>query len=216
MTSTGRRPLRRLLVRTAALLIVLLLLAAAWFVPRAGRYLVVEDPLAKSDAIVVLAGSRAERWLEAADLYREGWAPRIILSAGREEDAEVQLRKKGIRFPSDAELARDAMIQLHLPADAIAIMPERLDNTAQEAESVLRTGRAQGWHQLIVVTSKYHTRRASFAVSRALRGSGIRVLVRATRYDTATPDRWWASRADFRFVTSELQKLLAYRLGLGG
>ena len=46
MTSTGRRPLRRLLVRTAAFLIVLLVLAAAWFVPRAGQYLIVEDPLA--------------------------------------------------------------------------------------------------------------------------------------------------------------------------
>ena len=216
MTSTGPRPLRRLLVRTAALLIFLLVLAAAWCLPRAGRYLIVEDPLAKSDAIMVLAGSRVERWLEAVDLYREGWAPRIILSAGREEDAEGLLRKKGITFPSDAELARDAMIQLHVPADAIAIMPGRLDNTAQEAESVRMTARAQGWHQLIVVTSKYHTRRTSFAVSRALRGSGVRVLVRATRYDTATPDRWWSSRADFRFVTSELQKLLAYRLGLGG
>jgi uncharacterized SAM-binding protein YcdF (DUF218 family) len=216
MTSTGHRPLRRLLVRTAALVIILVVLGAAWFLPRAGRYLIVEDPLAKSDAIVVLAGSRVERWLEAVDLYREGWAPRIVLSAGREEEAEALLRQKGIRFPSDAELARDAMIQLHVPADAIAITPERLDNTAQEAESVRMIARAQGWHQLIVVTSKYHTRRTSFAVSRALRGSGIRILVRPTRYDTSTPDRWWTNRADFRFVTSELQKLLAYRLGLGG
>jgi uncharacterized SAM-binding protein YcdF (DUF218 family) len=216
MTSTGRRPLRRLLVRTCAFLLILLVLATAWFLPRAGRYLIVEDPLAKSDAIVVLAGSRVERWLEAVDLYREGWAPRIVLSAGREEDAEVQLRRKGIRFPSDAELARDAMVQLHVPAEAIEIMPQRLDNTAQEAETVRMRAQAQGWHQLIVVTSKYHTRRTSFAVSRALRGSAVRVLVRPTRYDTATPDRWWSSRADFRFVTSELQKLIAYRLGLGG
>lgn len=216
MTSTGRRPLRRLLVRTAAIASVLLVLAAAWCLPRAGRYLIVEDPVAKSDAIVVLAGSRVERWLEAVDLYKEGWAPRIILSAGREEEAEARLRKQGIRFPSDAELARDAMIQLHVPADAIAIMPQRLDNTAQEAETVRSTAAAQGWRQLIVVTSKYHTRRTSFAMSRALRGTGIHVLVRPTRYDPATPDRWWSSRADFRFVTSELQKLLAYRLGLGG
>jgi hypothetical protein len=39
--------------------------------------------------------------------------------------------------------------------------------------------------------------------------------MRASRYDTSAPDRWWTERADFRSVTSELQKLIAYKLGLG-
>lgn len=216
MTSTGPRRLRRLLVRAGALLVILLLLAGVWFFPRAGRYLVVEDSLVKSDAIVVLAGTRVERWLEAVDLYREGWAPRIALSAGPIEDAELQLRERGIRLPTDAELARGAMTQLKVPPEAISILPYSLDNTVQEAEAVRETAAAQGWHQVIVLTSKYHTRRVSFAFSRELRGTGVRALVRATRYDIATPDRWWSRRSDFRYVTSELQKLVAYRLGLGG
>lgn len=216
MTRTGPGRLRRLLVRTGVLLVLLLLLAGVWFFPRAGRYLVVEDSLVKSDAIVVLAGARVERWLEAVDLYREGWAPRIVLSAGPVDDAELRLRDMGIRIPTDAELARGAMIQLKVPAGAISIFPYSLDNTAQEAEAVRVTAAAEGWHQVIVLTSKYHTRRASFAFSRELRGTGVGALMRATRYDIATPDRWWSRRADFRFVTSELQKLVAYRLGLGG
>jgi hypothetical protein len=41
------------------------------------------------------------------------------------------------------------------------------------------------------------------------------VQVRGSRYDEVFPDRWWTHRRDLRYVTSELQKLVAYRLGLG-
>jgi uncharacterized SAM-binding protein YcdF (DUF218 family) len=69
--------------------------------------------------------------------------------------------------------------------------------------------------RVIVVTSKYHTRRARFAFARELKGSNVQIVIRASRYDTAKPERWWTNRADYRYVTSELQKLIAYKLGLG-
>jgi uncharacterized SAM-binding protein YcdF (DUF218 family) len=216
MSRTQARPQRRLLRRFLFLLIVLAVLVGAWFVPRAGRYLVYDDPLSTSDAIVVLAGTHAERWLEAVDLYREGWAPRIVLSQGQVEGAEMLLRKQGVRFPNLAELARDAMLQMKVPESAVVILPDVLDNTAQEAEAVHRRAAADHWRQIIIVTSKYHTRRTKFAFEREFRGAGVSVLVRGTRYDPFEPDGWWTRRPDFRSVTSELQKLLAYRLGLGG
>jgi uncharacterized SAM-binding protein YcdF (DUF218 family) len=216
MITARPRRVRRLLVRAGLVVLALLLLSAAWFVPRAGRYLIVEAPLEKSDAIIVLAGARAERWLESVDLFREGWAPRIVLSPGRTEEAEVRIRQMGVRFPSETELIRDAMVQMHVPAEAVLILSDEVDNTAQEASAAREMALKESWRRIIVVTSKYHTRRTAFAFEREVRGTGIRVLVRANRYDAAAPDRWWASRADFRFVTSELQKLLAYRLGLGG
>lgn len=214
-TAGFQRALRAILraVHVAAFAAVAL---TACFLPFAGRYLVVEDPLERSDAIVVLAGARVERWLEAADLYRSQWAPRIVLSPGRLENAEQQLRTRGVRFPTEAELARDALVQMGIPAGAIDILPGSVDNTAQEAEAAHAALAAAGWRRLIVVTSKYHTRRVSFAFDREFRGSGTQIVMRASRYDEAIPERWWTDRADFRYVTSELQKLLAYRLGLGG
>lgn len=208
----GWRAIRRVVIAAAVLAVI----AALCFLPFAGRYLIVQDPLERSDLIVVLAGARAERWLEAVDLYRNGWAPRILLSPGRLEEAEVRLEQMGIRYPREAELARDAMVQMKIPSEAIAILPESLDNTAQEASAVHRMVTAAGHQRLIVVTSKYHTRRTAFAFSREFRGTPVRVLIRASQYDRARPDRWWTDRADFRYVTSELQKLLIYRLGVGG
>jgi uncharacterized SAM-binding protein YcdF (DUF218 family) len=198
-----------------AILLALAAGALACCLPFAGRYLVVQQPLEKSDAIVVLAGTRAERWLEAVDLFREGWAPRIVVSRGRIESAETHLAALGIRFPQDADLVREAMVQMKVPPDAIILLPESLDNTAQEAASVRRMALASGWSRIIVVTSKYHSRRAGYAFAREFRGTPLRAVMRTTRYDPSVPGRWWASRQDVRFVTSELQKLAAYRLGLG-
>jgi hypothetical protein len=66
------------------------------------------------------------------------------------------------------------------------------------------------------VTSKYHTRRSAFAFRRGLEGTGVQVVMRASRYDLSDPARWWRHRSDLRFVLSEWQKLLAYYLGLQG
>jgi uncharacterized SAM-binding protein YcdF (DUF218 family) len=132
------------------------------------------------------------------------------------ESAEQRLHQMGIRFPADADLARDAMVQMNVPADAILMLPDDLDNTAQEAAATRRLATASGWSRIIVVTSKYHSRRSAYAFAREFGGTPIRVSVRASAYDPSVPNRWWSSRADFRFVTSELQKLVAYHLGLGG
>lgn len=196
------------------MLLVLVVLTVIGFVYYGGRYLQHEDPLRKADAIFVLAGTRAERPLEAIDLYKEGYAPIVILSPGIVEDAEVLLRTRGVRFPRQDELQRDALLQSGLPAAAILSTGGYVDNTAQEANLLRAIVQARGWRRVIVVTSKYHTRRAAFAFKRGLEGTGAEPIIRASRYDASDPARWWRYRSDVRFVLSEWQKLLAYRLGL--
>ena len=197
-------------------LVLVGVLAAGWFLYYGGRYLQHEDPLQKSDAIFVLAGTRAQRPLEAIDLYKEGYAPIVILSPGIEEDAEVLLRKRGVRFPRQDELQREVLVQSGIPPAAVLSTGDFVDNTAQEANLLRAIVQARGWQRIIVVTSKYHTRRAAFAFRRGLEGTGAQVIMRATRYDSSDPARWWRRRGDIRFALSEWQKLLAYRLGLRG
>ncbi len=194
--------------------LVLVLLAAA-ACPYAGRLLVIDEPLQPADAIVVMAGPRSVRVLEGVDLYRAGLAPHIVLTAGIVEQAEIELRARGIRFPAEAEIARDIMVQLGVPASAITVLPKSVDNTADEAFEVRTLVSARQWTHIIVVTSRYHTRRTRFAFHREFRGLPVRVQVKGSRYDGASPDDWWKHRADLRYVVSEWQKLLAYRLGFG-
>jgi uncharacterized SAM-binding protein YcdF (DUF218 family) len=55
-----------------------------------GRWLVVEDPLDKAQAIVVLSGGMPMRAREAAKLYNAGYAPQIWLTRGVEPAAALQ------------------------------------------------------------------------------------------------------------------------------
>lgn len=194
--------------------LVTAVLLGAFACPRAGRFLIIDEPLQPADALVVLAGARVDRWLEAVDLYREGKAKNILLSPGYLESAEVRLRASGIHYPAATDLIRDAMVQMGIPASAITAMPDGVDNTAHEALFARRIALERGWKSVTVVTSPYHTRRSLFAFEREMRGTGIDVQVRGTRYDEVDPDRWWKRRGDFRYVTWELQKLAAYLLGV--
>ena len=134
MSSAGARG-RRTLRRTLLILTLGIFVAILACIPYAGRYLASDDPLERADVIVVLAGGRAERWLEGIDLHREGWAPKILLSPGRIEYAEEELRRRGIAFPRSSELITDAIRQLGVPDSAVVVMPGSMDNTAQEAST---------------------------------------------------------------------------------
>jgi uncharacterized SAM-binding protein YcdF (DUF218 family) len=213
MSATPR--LRTAVRRAILALLIAAPIAAMWFVFNGGTYLQHEDPLQRVDAIFVLGGSRLERPLEAVDLYREGYGPIIALSPGRPEPVEAMIRQKGIRFPRETDLVRDAMVQLGVPASAIINPDGYVDNTAAEATLLRAMITARGWRRVIIVTSKYHSRRAGFAFRRGLAGTGAEPIVRASRYDPSDPAHWWRYRADFRYVAGEWQKLMAYRLGLG-
>lgn len=189
-------------------------IVTAWGWPRAGSYLIIDQALQPADVIVVLAGARVERWLEGVELYREKLAPMILLSSGRIEAAEEAIRARGIRFPRETDLVKDAMVQLGVNASDVEAFPESVDNTAAEASATRALASTRQWRRIIVVTSKYHTRRSRYAFRRAFSGSGVEVQVRGSRFDAARPETWWKHRADLRFVISEWQKLLAYGLGL--
>jgi len=197
-----------------AFLLLILALACAGVAASAGRLLYAQDALGRADVIYVLGGARADRWLEGADLYQSGYAPRILLSSGGGDTAEEILRTRGIRLTTDADLARDGLMQVGVPDAAILLPPRRSDNTAAEAALFAELAAQHGWRAVIVVTSKYHTRRAGIAMRRALKSTSTRVIVRASRYDSFRPGIWWTHRYSSRMVLFELPKLVFYVCGM--
>ena len=208
-------PARRTFRRTLAVAAIVLLAVMAYGFTQVGRFLTKEDALQKADAIAVLAGTRMDRPLEAVDLYRQGYAPRIVLTYREEEDSFVALAARGVMLAAEADEARDIFVRLAVPADAIILPPRIHDNTAQEAQTFLELARKNGWHRIIVVTSRYHLRRAGFAMRREMVGTGVEVEMHGTRYEDVNPERWWTTRSDLRWVLDEGAKLIAYELGLG-
>ncbi len=210
-SSSPDRTFRRIVPVVA---LVVLALGAYGFV-HLGRFFAAEDPLQKADAMFVLAGTRMDRPLEAVDLYKGGYAPRIVLSDGTRERAFAVLGAQGITIPPDVEVSRNVLIQLGVPASAILLPLVIHENTAQEAQTLRRLAMMYGWRRIIIVSSKYHLRRAGFAARRELRGTGIEVLMHGTRYGLEDPEHWWTRREDVRFLLDEIPKLIVYELGVG-
>ena len=209
-TRTGGR-IRRILI----ILVVLFAAGGVFAFDRLGRFMSPEDPLTKADAIFVMAGTRIDRPMEAVDLYLEGYAPRIVITRDAGERAIAAAARRGVKVPSDFELATNALRDFGVPDDAL-ITPERIhDNTAQEAQTLHALSVQHAWRRVIVVSSRYHLRRVALACRRELRGSGVDIMVHGSRYDGAVPQEWWHRRSDIRLMLTEVPKLLGYALGVG-
>jgi uncharacterized SAM-binding protein YcdF (DUF218 family) len=182
----------------------------------AGRLLVREDPVHRADAVVVLGGSWVNRWLEADALFEAGDAPLIVISSGGRDLGELELERRGIHVPGPADTARTLLVDaLHVPAAAVIVLSDDVDNTAQEAVVVRGLARARGWRAVIAITDRASTRRAGFALRREL-GPAVEVMMRAPRLDPYDPAHWWRTRQDVRSTLYELPKLVAYWFGLRG
>jgi len=57
------------------------------------------------------------------------------------------------------------------------------------------------------VSNADHSRRLRRVFNRAVHDQGVTVLVRAARYSTFEPERWWETRSGVRVGIVEFQKL---------
>lgn len=202
---------RRVLALMAVTLLASYPLGAACLAP-IGRYLVHVDPIAAADAILPLAGD-PRRIVQAAALYREGYAPRLWLTPlPFEEEVERQRHV--------AEITRLALRQ-GVPREALAVVPHAGHSTYQEARNVRRFAKGQGVESLLLVTSPWHTRRTSIVFHDAFAGSGIGIAVHpvgdefyAPHHDAFRPTAWWTHQSSRRSTLSEYVKLLAHYLGV--
>jgi uncharacterized SAM-binding protein YcdF (DUF218 family) len=205
------------LARRARTLILLatLLVAGGGFLS-VGHMIVATDAVEPADAVFVLGGSWLSRTLEAVRLYEEGNARHILISRGGDDHEAAWLVRRGIRIPSEAQIQYDVLVnQLRIPASAVIVLPQIVDNTAQEAEAAHAKMAAERWTKLIVVTDRSSSRRAGYAFRRVV-GSDVQVIVTSSRNDPYNPGRWWRARWSVRMTFYEAPKLIAYWLGLRG
>lgn len=204
--------MKRFLARSALIGAPLLLLAI-FALSRLGAFLVVQDPLARADAIFVLGGTRYERPLEAVELYNAGWAPTVTLMQQIADNGEVDLMKRGVPYNREVDEQIEVMGRLGVPRSAIVVM-EQANSTADEATALRDIATRRQWKRVIIVTSKQHTRRARLVMRRRLAGTGVEIVVRSSRLDAADVDRWWQNRSTLRFTLFETQRLLGYWIGV--
>lgn len=196
------------LVRCLLTFVLIVAIAAIAFrlsMPFMAKHLMRSDRLQRADAIVVLGGERIERTIEAGILFRQGWAPRILLMRPRNETRDSTRPVTGLHFPVYVDIQRDVLNQMHVPASAIALSPRVQESTRDEAAAVAAYVAGNGFRRIIVVTSPYHTERAHELLAEAAKQS-FEIVMRPSRYETVHPDHWWTAFPDRYDVTTEYLK----------
>jgi uncharacterized SAM-binding protein YcdF (DUF218 family) len=176
-----------------------------------GRWLVVEDRLAKARAIVVLSGAMPLRAIEAAKLYREGYAPEIWLTHSTEPGAI--LVEMGIPFSGEDHYNARVLIHEGVPPEAIHVLEPPIVNTADEIKAAAAALTREKDDIVIFVTTKVHTRRVGLLWRRLAPGQS-RAIVRAAGGDPFDPWHWWRSTSDALDVVREVLGLLNAWAGL--
>jgi len=148
----GVKRVRRLAL---ASLVVLGFLAAAtvWAFRNLGRWLVVDDTLQPARAIVVLSGLIPFRAMEAAEIYRQGWAPEVWLFKDDPAGASKAFASLGIQRITEAEYNQRVLERLGVPKAAIRLPDPLATNTQNEFEFLREELRRQGGDRVILETS---------------------------------------------------------------
>ena len=177
-----------------------------------GQWLVVADPLERARAVVVLSGPVPFRAMEAASIYREGWAPEVWLTRGAWSAEEAAMARLGLQL-TRGEIYNQAVLErLGVPHEAIRMLSGGIRNTADEVKLVARELERVGSDRVIVVTSKPHTRRVR-ALWSALVGNSPRATVRYAADDPYDPSRWWRHTGDALTVSREVFGLVNMSVG---
>src|SRR5271167_3712977 len=107
-----------------------------------GRWLVVEDPLEKAAAIAVLSGRMPGRALEAARIYKAGYAPEVWLTHTTEPGATMQ--KLSVPFTGEDTYNRLVLLHEGVPENAIRVLDPPIQNTADEMLTIGQTLKQKG------------------------------------------------------------------------
>lgn len=204
-----RRPPKWATILAAALLAAVAILAVRPLrepvLRAAGWALVVNEPIAPADIIVVSLDSGGAGALEAADLVRDGIASRVAVFVDPPSGEDHEFIRRGL--PYEDAGARQVGQLKSLGVTDIVQIPAADIGTEREGQVLPAWCAAHQIRSLVFVAARDHSRRAKRVLDRAMRDHSIQVTVRPARYSSFDPERWWQTRAGLRIGIVELQKL---------
>jgi hypothetical protein len=171
-----------------------------------GWALVVNEPVAPADIIVVSASSGGAGALEAADLVQSGIATRVAVFADPPSGEDHEFIRRGLPYEDGS--ARQIRQLSWLGVTDVAQIPRTDVGTESEGRVLPPWCDQHQFRSIVFVAARDHSRRVRRVLDRVMKGHPTRVTVRPERYSSFDPDRWWETRSGVRAEIVELQKLV--------
>jgi uncharacterized SAM-binding protein YcdF (DUF218 family) len=192
------------LILAAALIVCWV--ARSFLLQGAAQLWVVSEPVEPADALVVLAGRIDVRPFAAADLYKQGLAPRILISnVARGPIETMQL------WPGQTQLTHQLLIKLGIPADAIAEFGMGVSSTYEEARALVDWTQRTGAKSLLIPTDLFTTRRVQWTFRHEVAPGQVRIIVHAVTPHEYALNTWWKEERGLLDFQNEIIKYVYYR-----
>jgi len=172
-------------------------LAKAW---------IVDDPLTRADVIVVLGGGPETRPFEAARLYGQALAPKILIM----KPAAVPTTAMGVR-ESEADIARQVLVKKGVAESDIGLTEDAVSNTYEESIAVRNWASTNRVKTIFIATDIFHSRRVRWVFRKQFKGTGVEVFVRAVPVREYKTEDWWRHEQGIVAFQNEVLKYIYYR-----
>lgn len=205
--SASRRRLKFALITLTAF--VVLASAACWqrapILQGLAGWWIISDTPAQADAIVILGGGLDSRPFEAARLYHDGRAPRILVM----QPEPTKINELGLLIDY-ATLTQTLLKRENVPDSAIVMLPQTVTSTFDEAKVLAAWAKDNNAHHFLTPTELFHTRRARWVLRRQLESIGADVSMIAINHRRYTAANWWQTEQGLMDFQNEVIKFGIY------
>ena len=184
-----------------------LYLGRAVELPRIASWLDVGQPPKPAFAIMLLNGEAETRAIAAAELWKAGWAPRILLTTVADDPQRGQTT-----VPLEHEINLRVSGGLWGSANAVTLLDEQAHSTYDEAAAAANYLGQSSPGRLLVLTNGFHTRRARWIFQRLFAGRVEEISMISVPTDDVRVATWWQSERGFATIAAEYLKLGFYIL----
>lgn len=159
------------------------------------------DGCQPADVIIAVSGGDTQsRTQQAIDLYKNGWAPKLVFSG-------AALDKTG---PSNAEVMRKQAVNQGVPVEDIWIEPKS-ETTRENADLTAEVLNELEVKSAIVVTSSYHQKRTWLEFSQ--QSPDVDFRTHPPTSDNQWSVWWWTTPYGWYLALSEVVKIFVFYLG---
>ena len=160
-----------------------------WLLRSVADLWIVSDPIGPADAVAVFGGGLADRPLAAAQYYRQGLVKQVLVDLAESEAV---------------------LLELGIPADAIATFGDDLRNTHEEVLALRDWAERHNLRSVIVPTEIFSARRVRWMLHRGFPGD---FEIRVVALDPPQYRRdWWRQTGGITAFRTEFIKYLYYIL----
>ena len=164
--------------------------------------LVDNDCIKKSDAIILLEGDGLNRSHKAVELYKSGFADKIVFSGGI-----TNLNYGSIPFPNIYPI----LVQNGIDPSAI-IHESNSQNTREQANEIIKLATNYEWKKIILVASHYHQYRAYLTFLKEIISTNSSIIL----FNSPANDLKWFEETGwglrFNLLDDEFDRIEKYTL----